>query len=88
MDELAFHDPLTKTLVTFLNDIGLVVRPGRISERTFVPGIWIDHGVLVVDESSLRFPVISCTRPAIWQWPRPSGGQRSLGMPAPTGPRR
>lgn len=56
MDPLAFTDSLTKTLVTFLHDIGLVVRPGRAPERTFVPGIWIDHGVLVVDEASLRFP--------------------------------
>jgi hypothetical protein len=56
MDQHDFSDSLTKTLVTFLRDIGLVVRPGRVPEQTFVPGIWIDQGVLVVDESSLQFP--------------------------------
>ena len=56
MDQLDFTDMLTKRLVAFLRGIGLVVRPGRIPEQTFVPGIWIDRGVLVVDEACLRFP--------------------------------
>jgi hypothetical protein len=56
MNQHDFSDSLTNTLVAFLRDIGLAVRPGSVPEQTFVPGIWIDHGVLVVDESCLRFP--------------------------------
>ena len=56
MDQLDFTDTLTKRLVAFLRGIGLVVRPGQVPEQTFVPGIWIDRGVLVVDEACLRFP--------------------------------
>jgi hypothetical protein len=56
MKQPDFSDTLTNTLVTFLRDIGFVVCPGRVPEQTFVPGIWIDHGELVVDESNLRYP--------------------------------
>ncbi len=56
MDQLDFTDTLTDTLVAFLRSIGLVVRTCRVLEQTFVPGIWIDHGALVVDEARLRFP--------------------------------
>ena len=55
MNEHDFSDTLTRTLVAFLRDIGLVVRCGRVPEQTFVPGIWIDHGALVVDEPCLRY---------------------------------
>jgi hypothetical protein len=56
MDEGDFTDMLTTTIVTFLRGIGLVVRPGRVPEQAFLPGIWIDHGALVVDESCLSYP--------------------------------
>ena len=56
MDQPDFTDALTTTIVAFLRGIGLVVRPGRVPEQTFVPGNWIDHGALVVDESYLNYP--------------------------------
>ena len=46
----------TTTIVAFLRGIGFTVRPGRVSEQTFVPGIWIERGALVVDEACLSYP--------------------------------
>jgi hypothetical protein len=56
MDHLDFTHPLTATIAAFLRDIGLAVRPGRVPEQSFLPGIWIDHGALVVDEARLSYP--------------------------------
>jgi hypothetical protein len=51
-----FCDPLTGRTVAFLRSIGLTVRAGEISERTVLPGIFVEHGGLVIDEGKLRFP--------------------------------
>jgi hypothetical protein len=51
-----FADLLTTTLVDFLREIGLPVRAGSMPDHTFVPGIWIDRGVLMIDEAILRYP--------------------------------
>ncbi|MEJ1969203.1 MAG: hypothetical protein WDN03_11315 [Rhizomicrobium sp.] len=50
-----FADPLTQTIAVFLRDIGLDVRAGAV-EAAFLPGIEIEHGVLVVDEARLAYP--------------------------------
>ena len=51
-----FTNVVTVQIVGFLRAIGIDVRPGRVSDVTFLPGILIDRGVLVVDETRLRFP--------------------------------
>jgi hypothetical protein len=51
-----FTEPLTARLVAFLQEIGLEVIPAEISEPSFLPGIQIDHGRLLVDESRLLYP--------------------------------
>jgi hypothetical protein len=56
MEQPNFANTLTATIATFLRTIGLDVRPGRLPEHTFLPGIWIDRGALVVDEAHLQFP--------------------------------
>jgi hypothetical protein len=56
MDQPDFSSALTATIAAFLRTIGIDVRPGRVPEDTFLPGVWIDRGALVVDEASLRFP--------------------------------
>jgi hypothetical protein len=56
MNQVDFTDPITNTIVAFLRSIGLIVRAGSVPEQTFVPGIWIDHGALVVDDAGLQFP--------------------------------
>lgn len=51
-----FTDPTTATIVAFLRRIGIEVRAGELAEATFLPGILIDRGGLVVDERRLSFP--------------------------------
>ena len=51
-----FDNPLTDRLADFLISIGLCVRSGSNEERTFLPGILIDHGALVIDEAQLKYP--------------------------------
>ncbi len=47
---------MVERVAAFLGAIGLPVSYARIDERTVVPGILIDKGVLVVDESQLKYP--------------------------------
>ncbi len=54
--DAVFADPLTATIAEFLRSIGLDVALGVLDEDGAVPGIRIEHGTLVVDESRLRFP--------------------------------
>lgn len=51
-----FLDPVTARIVAFLHQIGLEVRRGTIGEPTFLPGIAIVDGVLLVDEAQLDHP--------------------------------
>jgi len=43
-------------MVAFLREIGLAVRFGPVSAKTVNPGLTIERGVLVIDESRLRYP--------------------------------
>lgn len=52
----AFSRPVTQTIVAFLQAIGLSVQQGRLDAPAFVPGIWLDQGVILVDESTLLYP--------------------------------
>ena len=56
MPQPAFAEPVTNTIATFLTEIGLTVRAGEISGRTFVTGVQIDHGALLIDEAKLAYP--------------------------------
>jgi Aspartyl/Asparaginyl beta-hydroxylase len=49
-------DPLAATIADFLRSIGLDVAIGAFDGEGAVPGIRIEQGTLVVDESRLRFP--------------------------------
>jgi hypothetical protein len=51
-----FADPLVDQIATFLTGIGLTVRAGAIPEQTFLPGLHIVRGELVVDEERLLYP--------------------------------
>lgn len=51
-----FAEPLLQIIVPFLLDIGLEVCANRVVAETFVPGIWINKGILVVDEPALLYP--------------------------------
>jgi hypothetical protein len=56
MPSLEFKDPTTTKIVNFLVEIGLEVKAAVLEEETFLPGILIDHGALVVDEEKLAHP--------------------------------
>ena len=43
-------------MVDFLIQIGLPVRMGEVEDATFLPGLAIEHGVLIVDEAKLTYP--------------------------------
>jgi hypothetical protein len=51
-----FRNPLTRQIAEFLESVGLPVRTGTIPEKTFLPGIHIERGLLVVDEARLSYP--------------------------------
>ena len=51
-----FADPTTATIATFLLGIGLDLRAGTVAGPRPLPGIDIDRGVLIVDESHLLHP--------------------------------
>jgi hypothetical protein len=49
-------DPIAERIVKFLVSIGLPVRAGQVPGPSFVPGITIEAGALVVDEGRLLYP--------------------------------
>ncbi|HKE22045.1 MAG TPA: hypothetical protein VKB88_06615 [Bryobacteraceae bacterium] len=51
-----FLNPLTNQITGFLNEIGLPVRLGAVPLETFLPGIHVENGVLVVEEGRLLYP--------------------------------
>ena len=51
-----FAEPLTARMADFLREIGLEVVPCDLPEPCFLPGIQIDQGRLLVDESRLLYP--------------------------------
>ena len=51
-----FSNPLTQQIAEFLEGVGFQVRLGAIPDSTFLPGIHIEQGALVVDEAQLSYP--------------------------------
>ena len=43
-------------IIEFLLDIGLRLRKTDISRKTFLPGITLDHGTILIDEPKLLYP--------------------------------
>lgn len=51
-----FADPLTARISDFLQEIGVGVRACALPEPCFLPGIHIQQGKLLVDETRLLYP--------------------------------
>ena len=51
-----FCDPLTARLATFVAEIGIGVCKVTLEEPTFLPGLDIRRGSLLVDEDKLAYP--------------------------------
>ena len=85
MSAASFADPLTERLVAFVRGIGIDVRTATLPEKTVLPGLDIRHGAILVDETRMTHPAISCTRPAISPSPIPPNAmRRSCRRPRPT----
>ena len=51
-----FENPLTQKIADFLIEIGLEVQTAKLDEKTFLPGILIKNGKILVDEERLLYP--------------------------------
>jgi hypothetical protein len=51
-----FANPLTERLAAFVRGIGIDVRAETLPDKTFLPGLDIRHGAIVVDEERLLYP--------------------------------
>jgi hypothetical protein len=50
-----FHQASTRAIVAFLREIGLSVVAGKVDDESFLPGIEVVDGGLVVDEVKLKY---------------------------------
>ena len=53
---MEFTDPLTGRIARFVREIGLAVRPGVVEDAAFLPGLALQDGGIVIDESRLLYP--------------------------------
>jgi hypothetical protein len=51
-----FADPLTERLARFVRSIGIEVRAEALPGNTFLPGLEIRAGALLIDEARLAYP--------------------------------
>ena len=56
MNDARIDNPIAVRIVAFLREIGLDIRVRELTEPTFLPGIQIEHGGLVVDTARLTHP--------------------------------
>jgi|SRR5687767_498350 len=54
LDDCKQH--LVDRIVNFLIEIGLEVTKADLQQRTFLPGISVDRGAILIDESRLLYP--------------------------------
>lgn len=53
---MAFCNSVTAKMVDFIREIGIDVVEKPLKEETFIPGIYIEKGKLLVDEQKLLYP--------------------------------
>ena len=51
-----FQNDLINKIADFLRGIGIVLIPAKLDAQTFLPGILVSGGKLLVDEEKLTFP--------------------------------
>lgn len=47
---------ITSRIISFLQEVGIPVSEGKVSDATFLPGIEVVDGSLVVDVAKLKYP--------------------------------
>lgn len=55
-DKVGLKNSLAKRIADFLTEIGIEVVPARLSAATFLPGIAVENGRILVDEEKLIYP--------------------------------
>jgi hypothetical protein len=50
------ENKIAETIARFLNEIGIEMRAGEVTGETFLPGIDVVDGALVIDEAKLKYP--------------------------------
>src|SRR5664280_1143989 len=55
-EKAMFTNPLTERLAAFVRGIGIDVRAGALPDKTFLAGLDIRYGAIVVDEDRLAYP--------------------------------
>lgn len=55
-DKVDLKNSLAKLIADFLTEIGIEVVPARLSADTFLPGIAVENGRILVDEEKLIYP--------------------------------
>jgi hypothetical protein len=50
------QNPLIARMVGFIQSIGLTVRLATIPESTFLPGVTVQNGILIIDQERLLYP--------------------------------
>ncbi|MBL6985511.1 MAG: hypothetical protein ISR72_00460 [Methylobacter sp.] len=53
---MAFSNSVTAKMVDFIRDIGIEVVEIPLQEQTFIPGVYIEKGKLLVDQDKLLYP--------------------------------
>ena len=51
-----FANPLTEQIATFLRTIGLEIEPRSLDEASFLPGLALENGRILVDEARMLYP--------------------------------
>lgn len=51
-----FANPLTEQIATFLRAIGLEIEPRSLDETSFLPGLALENGRILVDEARMLYP--------------------------------
>ena len=51
-----FANPLTERMATFVRGIGIAVCAAALPDQTFLPGLDIRHGAILIDEARLSYP--------------------------------
>ena len=51
-----FKDPITQKIADFIVDTGLRLEKACIDEETFLPGLLVKDGGIIVDEDGLKYP--------------------------------
>jgi len=52
----AFTNPLTEQLAAFLRGIGLEIEHRELDDATFLPGLALENGRIIIDEAKMLYP--------------------------------